>query len=87
MLCWSRQETIDPLVSTLGKILSNAHPSYAKILTLLITYITEILRSFCTLVKVHYMNKIYSKLRRSLFSICETEINRKNINPSTANLK
>ena len=34
--------TIDRLVSTLGKIFSSAHPSYAKILTLLITDITEI---------------------------------------------
>jgi len=33
------------------------------------------------------MNKIYSKLRHSLPSVCEIKINRKNIHPSTANLK
>jgi len=37
------------LIDILGKILSNAHLSYTKILTLLITYITEIRRTFCTL--------------------------------------
>jgi len=37
--------------------------------------------------KVCYINKIYAKLRHSLPSICELEINRKNINPSAANLK
>jgi len=40
MLCWSGQHTIDRLVSTLGKILSSAHPSYTKILALHIAYIT-----------------------------------------------
>ena len=52
MLCWSWQETIGRLVSTLGKILASGHPSYTKILTLLITYITEIRRTFCTLEKL-----------------------------------
>jgi len=33
------------------------------------------------------MNKIHIKLRHSFPSICEIEINRKNINPSAANLK
>jgi len=37
--------------------------------------------------KVYYMNKIYTKLQHSLPSVCEIEINRKNINPSAANLK
>ena len=37
--------------------------------------------------KVYYMNKIYSKLRHSLPSIYENEVNRKNINLSAANLK
>ena len=32
------------------------------------------------------MNKIFTKLRHTLPSICEIEINRKNINPSAANL-
>jgi len=36
---------------TVGKIFSNAHPYYTKIFTLLITYITEIRRTFYTLVK------------------------------------
>jgi len=72
MLCWSWQETIDSLVSTLGKILSSVHPSYTKILmqygnTKNLVYIR----------KICYMNKIYSKLRHSLPSICEIEINRK----------
>jgi len=37
MLFWSGQEAIGRLVSTLGKILPSAHPSYTKVLTLLIT--------------------------------------------------
>jgi len=37
--------------------------------------------------KVYYVDKIYTKLRHSLSSICDIEINRKNINPSAANLK
>jgi len=48
MLCSSWQQTTDRLVSTLGKIFSSAHLSYTKILTLLITYITELWRMFCT---------------------------------------
>jgi len=51
MLYWFRQETIVRLVSTLGNILSRAQPSYTKILTLLITHITEIWRMLCTLEK------------------------------------
>jgi len=51
MLCWSWQEAIYRLVSTPGKILSSVQPSYTKILTLLITYTTEIRRTFCTLEK------------------------------------
>ena len=31
MLCWPWQQTIDRLVSNLGKIRSSAHPSYEKI--------------------------------------------------------
>jgi len=87
MLCWSWQEIIDRLLSTLGKILSSAQSSYAKVLTLLITYITDISWTFLYIRKVYYMNNIYTKLRHSLPSICENEINRKNINPSAANLK
>jgi len=37
--------------------------------------------------KVYYTNKMYTKLRHRLRSICEIEINRKNIDPSAANLK
>ena len=33
------------------------------------------------------MNKIHTKLRRRLPSMCEIEINRKNKNQSAANLK
>jgi len=33
------------------------------------------------------MNEIYTKLRHSLLSICEIEINKKNINSSAAHLK
>jgi len=78
MLCWSLQETIDGLVSTLRKILSSAHPSYTKILAPLITYITEIRRAFCTLRSL-LREKITTKLSHSLPSICEIEIYRKNI--------
>jgi len=82
-------EHIDKLVSTLGKILSNAHPSYIKILTLLITYFVHYgnVKDVFYNRKVYYMNKIHTKLRHSLPSICEIEINRKNINPSAANPK
>ena len=37
--------------------------------------------------KVYYINKMYTKLRHSLPSICEIEIYGKNINLSAANLK
>ena len=37
--------------------------------------------------KVHYMNNIYTKLRYSLPSLCEIEINRKSINRSAPILK
>jgi len=37
--------------------------------------------------KVYYMSKISSNLRHILPSTCEIEFNRKNINPSAANLK
>ena len=50
--CWSWQETIDKLVTTLGKIFFSAHLSYTKILIPhIITYIIEIQRTFCTLEK------------------------------------
>jgi len=49
MLCWSWQQTTDRFVSTLGKIHSSAHPSYTMILIPLITFITQIQRTFCTL--------------------------------------
>ena len=42
---------MDRLAITLHKILFSVHPSYAKILILLITYITEIRKMFCTLEK------------------------------------
>jgi len=37
--------------------------------------------------KIYYINKIYNKLRHILHSICEIDINRKNINLSAAKLK
>jgi len=37
--------------------------------------------------KVYYMNKIYNKMRRSLPSICEIEMNRNNVDSFAAKLK
>jgi len=51
MLCWSWQHTTERLLSTIDKIHSSTHPSYTKILTLLITCIKEIRRTFSTLEK------------------------------------
>jgi len=48
--CFSGSDS-RPLIdfwASLGKIHSSAHQSYAKILTLLITYITKTRRTFCT---------------------------------------
>ena len=73
---------------TLSKILSSTHPSHTKILALLITYITEVRRTFCKLEKFISLIKflpncdiaclvyVKSKLIRKILTLLQQTWNR-----------